>query len=70
VVNPLCGVSDIDFKILVRQWRTDAVTELSRLTAGWYSSNHNAAGTVATAASGPLERRGTDRGFIMRMGTQ
>ncbi len=70
MVNSSCGVSGINFKILVRQWRMGAVTELSAMSAGWYSSNHDTGGNATVGAFSSFNRRNSSRGSIMRMGTQ
>ena len=70
VVNSSCGVSGINFRILVRQWGMDAVTELSALSAGWYSSNHDTGGNATAGALCSSNRRDSSPGSIMRMGTQ
>jgi hypothetical protein len=48
----------------------EALTELSALSAGWYSSNHFAGEGVVDVAHKPSALFILARGSIMRMGTQ
>jgi hypothetical protein len=48
----------------------EALPELSALSAGWYSSNHDAGEDVTDMADQPSALFIFARGSIMRMGTQ